>query len=70
MEVVDVQQWNFLEYLEITLVNIAVSQTWVAMVVWFYLTFTANSTILYASLSAIAGYFAGFIIRVPDIPWW
>ena len=69
LQLVDIRQWNFVQFSELAVTNFALNQTWVALVICFFLTFKDN-TGFYTLLSAVMGFFSGFIIPINKIPPW
>ena len=69
LQLVDIRQWSLEQFFFLTVANVALNQTWGAIVVWFFLTFDYN-THLYTLLSAVAGFFSGFLIPISSIPIW
>ena len=63
-------RWDGVQFLEIALINIALNQTWVAIVIWFFVMLTYKFRSFSAVIAAVTGFFAGFLIPITDIPLW
>ena len=63
-------QWNLEEFLQVVLVNLALNQTWISLLIWLILAFPKKSFRLSPVVAAAAGFTSGFYIPVMQIPWW
>ena len=70
LQLVEFSHWDAGEYFQIALVNIALNQTWTALLIWLILTFPQKAIRLSPILSAVAGFTSGFFIPINEIPWW
>ena len=69
-QLIDIVQWELMEFLQVALVNIALNQVWTALLIWLIITFPHKSFRLSPVLSAVAGFTSGFFIPISHIPWW
>ena len=70
LQLIDVLQWDLMEFLQVALVNIALNQVWTALLIWLIVTFPRKSFRLSPVLSAVAGFTSGFFIPISRIPSW
>ena len=70
LQLVEDSRWDAVEFLQIVLVNLALNQTWTALLIWLILSFPQKSIRLSPVLSAVAGFTSGFFIPIRAIPWW
>ena len=67
---VDKLRWDFLVFVQIVVVNVALNQVWTALLIWLILTFPQKAFRLSPVISALAGFTSGFFIPINEIPWW
>ena len=70
LQLVDVLRWNLLDFLQIALVNVALNQTWTALLIWLVVAFPSKAIRLSPIIAAMAGFTSGFFIPINDIPVW
>ena len=69
-QLVDRNRWDFLVFVQVAVVNVALNQVWTALLIWLILTFPQKAFRLSPVISAVAGFTSGFFIPVNEIPWW
>ena len=69
-QLVDRNRWDFLVFVQVVVVNVALNQVWTALLIWLILTFPQKAFRLSPVLSALAGFTSGFFIPINEIPWW
>ena len=70
IQLVNFLRWNVVQFLEIVLVNVALNQTWTALLIWLIITFPQKAIRLSPVISAVAGFTSGFFIPIGSIPLW
>jgi len=69
-QLVDRNRWDYLVFVQVVVVNVALNQVWTALLIWLILTFPQKAFRLSPVLSALAGFTSGFFIPINEIPWW
>ena len=69
-QLVHISSWSWPVFGQLVIVNIALNQAWVALLIWLILTFPKNAFRLSPPLASVMGFTSGFFIPIGDIPWW
>lgn len=69
-QLVNITQWSWLVFGQLVVVNVALNQAWVALLIWLILTFPKVAMRLSPPLASVMGFTSGFFIPIGDIPWW
>jgi hypothetical protein len=67
---VEITRWSWPVFTQLVVVNVALNQAWVALLIWLILTFPKIAMRLSPPLAAVMGFSSGFFIPFRDIPWW
>ena len=70
LQVVNIHRWNFVAFLQIVMVNIALNQTWISLLMLLILTFHKYAVHLFGLLSAAITFSSGFFVPINDMPIW
>jgi len=61
--------YDILVFAQLVVVNIALNQTWTALLIALICSFPHQAFRLSPVISSVAGFTSGFFIPVRDIPW-
>ena len=70
LQLVEITRWSWPVFTQLVVVNVALNQAWVALLIWLILTFPKIAMRLSPPLAAVMGFSSGFFIPFRDIPWW
>ncbi len=70
MQLVNDDSYNFAVFVQVALVNIALNQTWTALLICLICAFPEKAFRLSPVIASVAGFTSGFFIPIEDIPWW
>ncbi len=62
--------YNFKVFVQVVLVNLALNQTWTALLICLICAFPKKAFRISPIIASVAGFTSGFFIPVEDIPWW
>ena len=63
-------QYNLLVFLQLVLVNLALNQTWIALLLFVITGFPTYAIRLSPVISAVAGFASGFFVPIGQMPPW
>jgi sorbitol-specific phosphotransferase system component IIBC len=66
---VNAESYQFLVYLQVVLTNVALNQTWIALLIALICAFPAKAFRLSPVIAAVAGFSSGFFIPVGALHW-
>jgi len=67
---VNVDSYNFQVFGQVVIVNLALNQTWTALLIALICAFPIKAFRFSPIVSSVAGFTSGFFIPINDIPWW
>ena len=68
-QLVNAASYHFLVYLQVVLTNVALNQTWIALLIALICAFPAKAFRLSPIIAAVAGFSSGFFIPVEALHW-
>lgn len=68
-QLVNAESYQFLVYLQVVLTNVALNQTWIALLIALICAFPAKAFRLSPVIAAVAGFSSGFFIPVGALHW-
>ena len=69
-QLVNVDSYNFQVFGQVVIVNLALNQTWTALLIALICAFPIKAFRFSPIVSSVAGFTSGFFIPINDIPWW
>lgn len=69
MQLVHHESYDVLVYLQVLIVNIALNQTWIALLIALICAFPVKAFRLSPVISAVAGFTSGFFIPIGVLHW-
>ncbi len=68
-QLVNAESYNFLIYLQVVLTNIALNQTWIALLIAMICVIPAKAFRVSPFIVAVAGFLSGFFVPVGVLHW-
>ena len=69
LQLVNAESYQVLVYLQVVLTNVALNQTWIALLIALICAFPAKAFRLSPIIAAVAGFSSGFFIPVGALHW-
>ena len=69
-QLINVRAYDALAFLQVVLVNVALSQCWITLLIALICAIPNTAFRVSSGISAVAGFTSGFFIPVEQLGWW